>query len=69
MAKKKPDLAELEVTLRDAFQKYRRRLDMLTKVKGLNMSTEELTQFIDAMHNDDEDMAKRIMKIASVRNG
>lgn len=69
MAKKKPDIAELEVTLRDAFQKYRRRLDMVTRAKGLNMSDTELGQFIDAMHDDDEDAAKRIMKIVSVRNG
>lgn len=69
MAKKKRDLSELEVTLRDAFQKYRRRLDMLTRAKSLPMSGEELNQFIDAMHAEDEELAKRLMKIASVRDG
>lgn len=70
MGKKgKPDLAELELSLRDGFQRYRRRLDMLTRAKGLNMSAEELGHFVDAMHKGDEETARRLMKIAGLRDG
>jgi succinate dehydrogenase flavin-adding protein (antitoxin of CptAB toxin-antitoxin module) len=70
VGKKQPkmDLAELEVILRDAFQKYRRRLDMLTAARGTTMSDEELGQFIDAMQKDDEDLARKILKIAKIRS-
>lgn len=61
------DLAELEVVLRDGFQKYRRRLDMLTSARGVKMSDEELGQFIDAMHKDDEELARKLVKIARIR--
>lgn len=63
------DFAELEVALRDQFQKYRRRLDMLTRARALPMSDKEIGDFIDAMNRDDEELAKRIMKIVGVRNG
>lgn len=71
MAKgKKPDLAELEVSLRDSFQKYRRRLDMLTKFRALGkVPDEQVTEFVNAMNEDDEPEARKVMKIIEVQRG
>lgn len=70
MAKKKPDLASLEVELRDSFQKYRRRLDMLTRFRALGkVSEEQVDEFIKAMNQDDELTARKVMKIIEVQRG
>jgi hypothetical protein len=70
MAKKKPDLASLEVELRDSFQKYRRRLDMLTRFRALGkVSEEQVGEFVTAMNDDDELTARKVMKIIEVQRG
>ena len=70
MAKKKPDLASLEVELRDSFQKYRRRLDMLTRFRALGkVSEEQVGEFVNAMNDDDELGARKVMKIIEVQRG
>jgi hypothetical protein len=70
MAKKKADLASLEVELRDSFQKYRRRLDMLTRFRSLGkVSEDEVSSFVTAMNDDDELTARKVMKIIEVQRG
>lgn len=73
MAKAKPKtvtLAELEIELREAFQKARRRLDMLTKFRTLGKVSEEQTdQFIEGLRADDEAAARKVIKIIEVTRG
>jgi len=70
MAKKKADLATLEVELRDSFQKYRRRIDMLVRFRALGkVSEEQVEEFIKAMNDDDELAARKVMKIIEVQRG
>jgi len=70
MGKKKPDLASLEVELRDSFQKYRRRIDMLTRFRALGKVPEEqVDEFIKAMNGDDELAARKVMRIIEVQRG
>lgn len=67
---KVPSLAELEVTLREEFQTYRRRLDMVLRFKTLGRVPENEThQFIDALNGGDEPKARKIIKVIEVQRG
>ena len=63
-------LSELEVNLREHFQTYRRRIDMLTRFKALGEVDAKTTKaFIRAMNAEDEQEARRIMKAVEVARG
>lgn len=67
---KKQDMAALEVELREQFQTARRRLDMLERLKALGpIPTKQLEEVMDAIRKDNEEGAKRLMKIIKVSRG
>lgn len=64
------NLPELEVDLRERFQTYRRRIDMVTRFKALNVTDAKIIKaFIKAMNDEDEAEARRQIKIVEVSRG
>lgn len=64
------NLPELEVHLRERFQTYRRRIDMLTRFKTLGEVDAKTTKaFIKAMSGEDETECRRLIKTVEVSRG
>lgn len=64
------NLPELEVNLRERFQTYRRRIDMLTRFKALGEVDPKISKaFIKAMDAENETECRRLIKLVEVSRG